>query len=57
MIRRYKFFFTARVEKDVEFPDDCVEESDAWEKIIQDAACSINVDEHADFEDAYEVDE
>ncbi len=52
---RYSFKFTAFVTREVEFPDNCEEGSDEYERILQNAAENIDVDRHAVWEDAQEA--
>ena len=50
---RYTFEFSATATVDIEAPDDVEEESDAFEKILQRAAGDIDLNAHADWQDAY----
>lgn len=54
VIKRYTFEFSVRsITRDVDVPEGVDEDSDEFESVLRRAASDIDVNDYADWEDAY----
>lgn len=58
VIKRYTFEFSVRpITRDVLVPEGMTEDDEGFEELLRNAASSIDVNDSADWEDAYEAEE